>query len=241
MSNKLDDFVSAYQGNITFDFDNNILLNWYPKRIIEDIQDDNLNLLELGLGHGYSTTIFSKYFKDHTVLDGSPAVIENFKLKYPQSKAKIIETYFEDFKSEEKYDVIVMGFILEHVDNPVELLKYYRSFLKEKGVLYAAVPNAAVMNRRLGVYSGMLKDIQEMSENDILLGHQRYYTKELFESDFNEAAYKIQKVEGIYLKPLSSSQMQSLNLSNDMINALCLLGVNYPELSCGLLIKAVLE
>ena len=33
MSNILDSYVGAYEGNNLYDFDNSILLNWYPKRI----------------------------------------------------------------------------------------------------------------------------------------------------------------------------------------------------------------
>ena len=35
MENKLDDHVAAYQGENLYDFDNEILLTSYPKRIIE--------------------------------------------------------------------------------------------------------------------------------------------------------------------------------------------------------------
>jgi len=238
MTNKLDDFVKAYEGNITFDYDNNILLNWYPKRIISENNKKELKLLELGLGHGYSTTIFAETYNEHTVLDGSPAVIKHFKAKHPECKVNIIETYFEEFKSDEKYDLIVMGFILEHVDNPVQILKHFKTYLKEDGILYAAVPNAEVMNRRLGLYTGILKNIEELSDNDYLLGHQRYYTKKSFEVDFIKAGYKVASIEGIYLKPLASAQMQSLNLSEEIKVALCQLGIQYPELSCGLMIKA---
>ena len=80
IDNPLDDFVKAYQGDIQYDFDNEILLNWYPKRILAHTSTTN-SVLELGLGHGYTTNIFSAHYQEHTVLDGSKAVIENFKKK----------------------------------------------------------------------------------------------------------------------------------------------------------------
>ncbi len=237
MRNLLDSYLNAYNGDITFDFDNNILLNWYPKRIVELNPNRGLSLLELGLGHGYSTNIFSDFYKNHTVLDGSPAVIELFKSKYPNSPVKIIETFFEEFEINQKYDMIVMGFILEHVKNPVEILRHFKQFLKPNGVIYAAVPNAAVMNRRLGIIAGYLNSINDLSENDHLLGHLRYYTLKSFREDIDEAGYELHEMEGIYLKPLASFQMQSLELSDEMIRALCVLGIEYPELSCGLMAK----
>lgn len=239
--NKLDQFAAAYEGDITYDFDNNILLNWYPKRILEQCPDKNFKLLELGIGHGYSTSIFANHYRNHTVLDGSPAIIKHFQETYPDCKAKIVETYFENFKSDEKFDLIVMGFILEHVDNPVQVLSHFKQFLKPEGVLFAAVPNAEVMNRRLGVITGMLSSIEEFSENDHLLGHQRYYKLDTFSKDIDKSGFQIISMEGIYLKPLASSQMQQLELSSEMIDALCTLGITYPELSCGLMAKMKLK
>ena len=149
MKNALDDHIRAYEGELQYDFDNNILLNWYPKRILDYMRGKN-SLLELGLGHGYTTNIFSGHFNKHIVLEGSDAVIQNFKKKYPACPVKIIKTYFEEFNTDERFDVIVMGFILEHVNDPKQILSYFRKYLTPGGTLYVAVPNAEVLNRRLG-------------------------------------------------------------------------------------------
>ena len=109
MNNELENHLRAYQGNIIYDFDNLIQLNWYPERVMKYSKKTN-SLLELGLGHGITTDKFSKYFHKHIVLDGSPSVIEQFKEKYPGCPAKIIETYFEKFESNNQFDLIVMGY-----------------------------------------------------------------------------------------------------------------------------------
>ena len=114
---------------------------------------DSKSLLELGLGHGITTNIFSKHFSRHVVLDGSLAVINNFKKMYPDCGARIIETFFEDFVSEEKFDLIVMGYILEHVDDPSIILTHFKKFLTPDGKVFVAVPNAKVLNQTIGAYS----------------------------------------------------------------------------------------
>src|SRR5438874_8799521 len=113
MSNILDEHVRAYEGNNIYDFDNSILLNWYPKRILE-LAPNAASLLELGLGHGFSTPLFSRALARHVVLEGSPAVIANFRKTSPECQAEIIATYFEKFEAKERFDVIVMAFVLEH-------------------------------------------------------------------------------------------------------------------------------
>ena len=56
-----------------------------------------------------------------------------FREEYPDNNANIIETFFENYKTNEKFDVIIMGFILEHVDNPKEILESFEPYLKEDG------------------------------------------------------------------------------------------------------------
>ena len=128
MSNTLDEHVVAYQGDNLYDFDNEILLTWYPQRVLHHARGSR-SLLELGLGHGYSTDIFSRRFDRHVVLEGSPAVISNFRNKYPDCRAEIVETWFENFSTDERFDLIVMGFILEHVDDPLLILRRFRELV----------------------------------------------------------------------------------------------------------------
>jgi trans-aconitate methyltransferase len=232
--NKLDSHLAAYTGNNIYDFDNQIMLTWYAKRIVHH-HPEARSVMELGLGHGFSTKLFSDHYPRIVVLDGSSTVIDHFRSKHPDSTAQIVETYFEEFETEERFDLIILGFVLEHVDDPVAILKRFKGFLKPQGRLYVSVPNAQVINRRLGNITGMLPDILSLSENDVLLGHRRYYTVGTLTKDVEAAGLKVEFMEGIYLKPFMTSQMLSLNLSDEFIQALCTLGVDYPELSCGIL------
>jgi 2-polyprenyl-3-methyl-5-hydroxy-6-metoxy-1,4-benzoquinol methylase len=233
MENHLDKHLTAYQGDNIYDFDNEILLTWYPRRVVYH-SGEGRSVLELGLGHGYTTEIFARHFPRHLVLEGSPAVIQNFCNKHPDCSAEIIETYFENFSTEERFDVIVMGFVLEHVDDPLLILRHFREFLAPGGRMFLAVPNAEVMNRRLGHLADMLNDLTSLSTNDHLLGHKRYYTTGSLREDLERAGYTVNRLEGIYLKPFTTSQMLALNLDPKVLDSLCVLGIDYPELSCGL-------
>jgi len=234
MSNLLDKHVAAYRTDNLYDFDNKILLTWYPQRVLHHARSA-CSLLELGLGHGYTTDIFSKRFERHVVLEGSSAVIENFRNNYPNCGAKIVETLFESFTTDERFDLIVMGFILEHVDNPLLILNRFREFLAPGGRIFLAVPNANALNRRLGQIAGLLDDVASLSSNDILLGHKRFYTVTTLSADITQAGCGLDSLEGIYLKPFTTKQIVSLQLDAKVIEALCTVGIDYPELSCGLL------
>jgi SAM-dependent methyltransferase len=234
MDNSLDNHVAAYQGDNLYDFDNEILLTWYPQRVLHHAGTAN-SLLELGLGHGYTTDIFSRRFSRHVVLEGSPAVIRNFRDKHSDCRAEIVDTWFENFTTDERFDLIVMGFILEHVDDPLLILRRFRNFLAPGGKIFIAVPNAEVLNRRLGHLAGLLDDVTTLSENDLLLGHKRFYTVSSLAADVERAGYGVDRLEGIYLKPFTTRQIVSLQLDRKVIDALCIVGIDHPELSCGLL------
>lgn len=238
--NTLDNHVQAYQGLSIYDFDNTIQLQWYPQRVVQ-FSSGASSLLELGLGHGITTGVFEQHFKRHVVVDASPAVIDNFRQRFPHSKVEIAESYFETFDTVERFDVIVFGYILEHVDDPVLILKHFRRFLAPGGRMFVTVPNAEVLNRRLGHLAGLLPDMQQLSEHDLLLGHKRYYTVASLRKDIAQAGYAVQRLEGIYLKPLTTSQMISLKLDEKVIQALCLAAIDYPELSCGILAELALS
>ncbi len=234
MTDSLDKHIKAYEGQSIYDFDNEILLNWYPQRITR-LANHARSVLELGLGHGFSTDLFSKHFERHVVLEGSPAVVANFKRRFPDHRAQIVETLFEAFASDERFDVIALGFVLEHVNSPAEILTRYKNFLAIGGRMFVAVPNAEALNRRLGQLAGLLPDLEALSQYDTLLGHQRYYTVDSLTRAITSAGCRVERMEGIYLKPFATNQMISLNLDQRIISALCETGIGYPELCCGLL------
>ena len=234
MSNILDSHVEAYEGHSLYDFDNSIQLNWYPRRIIQLVQNSN-SILELGLGHGVASEVFSHFFARHVVIEASSAVINNFRMRFPDCHPQIIESYFEDYESPERFDVIVLGFILEHVDDPNKILTHYKKFLSAQGKMFVTVPNAEVLNRRLGYLAGILPDIHELSEHDLLCGHKRYFTLASLTQEVENAGYKVAHVEGIYLKPFTTSQIKSLEFNDRILEALCTVGKDYPELCCGIL------
>ena len=234
MKGDLDRHLIAYEGRSTYDFDNEILLNWYPKRVIEFTGNAD-SILELGLGHGFTANIFSEHFRRHVVLEGSSAIIERFRTKFPNIRTHIIETYFEDFVTDEKFDAIVMGFVLEHVGDPLNIMRRFKDFLAPGGKIFVAVPNAEALNRRLGNLAGMLPDMHALSENDLNLGHKRYFTVASLREEARKAGFEMERIEGLYLKPFTTQQIASLNFDRKIIDALCLVGIDYPELCCGIL------
>lgn len=225
-----------YRPNAVTEIENDLMLNWYPHRIINRFGYVP-SLLELGLGHGYTARIFSNACDHYVVIDGASVVIEQFRKNNPNFHGKIIASYFEDYTPSVLFDVIVMGFVLEHVDDPDFILERYRRFLAPHGKLFVAVPNAKSMNRRLGLELGLIDDIYSLNANDLALGHQRQYCRDTLTAAVTKAGYRIKHEEGIYLKPLPLGVLKTLDNFEGNLQAMLKVGIEFPDLCVGLLME----
>jgi SAM-dependent methyltransferase len=236
MKHDLNAVSSEYRPNGATEIENNLMLNWYPHRIIDRFGHAN-SLLELGLGHGYTSRIFTQACNRHVIVDGASVVIDQFRQNTPGFAGEIVEAYFEDYVPAEQFDIIVMGFILEHVDDPDLILNRYRGFLKPGGKMYVAVPNAKSMNRRLGLELGLIDDIYSLNANDIALGHQRQYCRDTLTAAVRRAGYRVTHEEGIYLKPLPLAVLKTLDDFDANLHAMLKVGVDFPDLCVALLME----
>jgi 2-polyprenyl-3-methyl-5-hydroxy-6-metoxy-1,4-benzoquinol methylase len=231
--------ISEYQPNAATAIENDLILHWYPQRIVQRFKQCD-SLLELGLGHGFTASTFNAVTIHHTIVEGSGVLIDMFKKAEPDLKVELIQSYFENLQPGKLFDVIVMGFILEHVDDPAFVLRHYRQFLKPGGKFYIAVPNAKSMNRRMGFELGMINDIYSLNANDIALGHQRQYCRDTLRRELEQQGYKITHEEGIYLKPLPLNVLKTLDRFEDNLQAMLHVGIDFPDLCVGLLVEAEL-
>mgnify|MGYP000082841119 CR=1 FL=1 len=242
MKNRIEQDVTIYEKSNIYEYDNSIMMHYYPKRIVEILKTQNtykkIKCLELGIGHGYTTEYFATYFDDYTVLDGDEKIINKFVNEHPDFNVKIVKTYFEEFCTNEKYDVIICGFVLEHVDNPDKILNKYKNMLTPNGKIFITVPNAEALNRRIGLEGGLLKDIFSLSEHDIRCGHKRYYSMSSLEKEVKDCGLEILVKEGLFLKPITTAQMIKLDLKDEVIEGMLKVGKDYPELCLGLLVEA---
>lgn len=239
MNINLDDCLPAYEESSPYSLDNRIILSGCAQRILQKAHGDSL--LELGLGHGHTATIFSKEFSRHLILDGSKKIIDHFQKAHPEFTSEIQLTYFENFDTCEKFDVILVGFVLEHVDSPEKILNRYKRFLKPGGKLFISVPNALALNKRLGYEAGLIKDMFQLSEADISQGHQRLYSTDTLKNLITNCGLTLCSLEGVFLKPITTNQILQLQLSNSILEAMNTVAIAFPELSVGLLAETMVN
>src|SRR5690242_14223808 len=74
------------------------------------------NILELGPAEGIMTEHLYRHSKDITLVDGSEVFCRQLEARFPG--ASIVNALFEDYQPGKKFSNIVMGHVLEHVEDP---------------------------------------------------------------------------------------------------------------------------
>lgn len=197
------------------------------------------SVCELGPAEGLMTDIiYPRYSSDYTVVDAAPTFVGMIKSRYPQING--IVSLFENYKSQRKYDNIILGHVLEHVENPVEILRSVKNILSEKGRILVAVPNCDSLHRQAAVKMGLLEHVDDMSEKDKLHGHRRVYSMDRLVRNFEDADLHIIKKGGYWLKPISDKQIEE-SWSAEMLNAFMSLGELYPDIAAEIYVIAELK
>src|SRR5262249_5026143 len=146
---------------------------------------------------------------------------------------------FEDFAPPRRFDDIVMARALEHLDDPVGLLRTMRAWLEPGGRLHLVVPNAQSLHRRLGVHMGMLDRPGGLGGRDHKYGPRRVYDDDLLRCHVREAGWRVEQLTGVFLKPLSNAQMTAF--APELLDALFEVGRELPRYCAELYAVARLE
>ena len=156
--------------------------NNYVTMLAEHIPN-NARVLDLGCAQGRFGKILKK--KDCTVigieLDEKAAKCaqetENYNKVYVADMTDTDTEAYQAVSKEEKFDVILMTDILEHIVEPTEMIKMYEKVLKEKGSILISVPNFA----NIKVVLDLLNNQIAYSDVGILDNtHLKWYTKTSF-------------------------------------------------------------
>jgi 2-polyprenyl-3-methyl-5-hydroxy-6-metoxy-1,4-benzoquinol methylase len=180
-------------------------LNWLKSQLNKDD-----SVLEMGYGEGIVTDFLNDLNINLDVIEGAKQLVEKATARF--SDISFIYSMFEDYKPKKKYDVILCTHVLEHVNDPVEILKLMRSWLSENGKIVVIVPNAESIHRQLSVIMGIQDRLDNLSKRDLLVGHQRVYDYKLLENHISQANFKIKEKKGFFLKTLPNSMMLKFDI-----------------------------
>jgi 2-polyprenyl-3-methyl-5-hydroxy-6-metoxy-1,4-benzoquinol methylase len=109
----------------------------------------NVNtVLDIGPGHGFFSYLVQSNIKtadDIDIVDISDSSLAMTKSIIGDGNGKF-RYYNRDifnYESDKKYDLIILGEVLEHLDHPLDILKKLSTLLSDKGMLWLTTPTNA--------------------------------------------------------------------------------------------------
>jgi 2-polyprenyl-3-methyl-5-hydroxy-6-metoxy-1,4-benzoquinol methylase len=196
--------------------------------------------LEMGPAEGVMTAHLYRAFADLTLVDftrveGVETYYAGLRRRFPA--ATVIRSLLEEFSPSGRFDTIVLGDVLEYVENPVNLLRKLQSWLAPSGVICCAVPNARSLHRQAAVMLQILDREDSLNPTDAHHGHRRVYNPESLRADFLDAGLRLRCCGGYWIKPLSNREMEE-EWTPEMIGAFMRLGERYPDIAAEIYVIA---
>jgi ribosomal protein S18 acetylase RimI-like enzyme/2-polyprenyl-3-methyl-5-hydroxy-6-metoxy-1,4-benzoquinol methylase len=192
------------------------------------------SLLELGSFKGDFTRRFLPFFDDITCIEASDVAVEEARKKLGD-KVKFVNTLFEKATLPTRYDNIVLTHVLEHLDDPVLVLKRINDeWLADGGRFFLVCPNANAPSRQIAVKMGLISHNAAVTPAEAEHGHRCTYTLDTLERDAVAAGLNVVHRSGIFFKALANFQwdrlLQTDIISKEYLEGCYKLGQQYPDL-----------
>ncbi|KQQ13246.1 methyltransferase type 12 [Methylobacterium sp. Leaf123] len=191
-------------------------------------------LLELGSFRGDFTRRLTPFFDDITCVEASGEAIDTARGRFGES-VRFVHATFETVALPTRYDTIVLTHVLEHLDDPVGVLRRINAeWLSEGGRLLLACPNANAPSRQIAVKMGLISHNAAVTEAERQHGHRCTYSLDTLERDAHAAGLSVIHRSGVFFKALANFQWDAL-LKTDIVSPAYLdgcyaLGQLYPDL-----------
>ena len=189
--------------------------------------------LEMGCMHGEFTALLAARYRDLTVVEAAESFIATTRARVPDH-VRFVQSLFETYQTAQRYDAIFLLHVLEHLEDPVAVLRHAASLLTPGGRMFLVVPNGNAPSRQIAVKMGLLTHLSDLSEADRKHGHRRVYQSDTLEQHARAAGLPILARGGIFFKPLANFQFDHLIgtpvISPEFMEACFALGMEHPTL-----------
>jgi SAM-dependent methyltransferase len=105
-------------------------------------------LLDVGCGFGLLLNLARSLGFNAKGIDPDRHAIQQARLHY---NVPVYQSTIEEFRSEEKFDIIIFHHVLEHIADPTQAVKKITALLNSNGIVIVMVPNSKGILKRLGL------------------------------------------------------------------------------------------
>jgi 2-polyprenyl-3-methyl-5-hydroxy-6-metoxy-1,4-benzoquinol methylase len=198
------------------------------------------SLLELGSFKGDFTRRLMAHFSDITCVEASDDAIEAARARVGD-RVRLVRGTFEEVALDRQFDNIVLTHVLEHLDDPVKVLRRIsQEWLSASGRLFLVCPNANAASRQIAVKMGLISHNAAVTPAEAQHGHRCTYSLDTLERDAAAGGLRVVHRSGVFFKALANFQWDRL-LKTDIVSKEYLegcyqLGHHYPDLCSSILL-----
>ena len=151
----------------------------------------NSEILDFGCGRGKFIKLTQEISKKSVGLE-----LNKINRKYVNDTGVQCVNYLSELK-DEKFDLITLNHVFEHLNNPINTLKELQKYLKNDGVIIIEVPHARDL--LLETF-----DLESFKNFTFWSEHLILHTKESLESFTKNSGLQVRKIEGFQRYPISN-------------------------------------
>jgi SAM-dependent methyltransferase len=112
---------------------------WIGARVI------GKRVLDMACGEGYGSGALGRGADSVVGVDANPEAFEHARLRYTAQNVHFERGMVESHGEPGSYDAVVFLQTIEHVHDPVAVLRHLRSLLADDGVAYVSTPNVLTL------------------------------------------------------------------------------------------------
>lgn len=243
MNNSIEDYGREYR-LLPFEHHQAQLRRQEHLAVMDDLKPRRI--AEIGCG---MLPLFCDYddFDQMTVVEPVKAFADNAIIlsagHVKASAIRVIPHFLEDVQiEEEEYDLVFVSGLLHEVPDPQKILEQAIRLGGRECRFLITVPNAYSFHRQFGYRAGMIKDLTEISAQQIRLQQPRTYTLVSLLFELEKAGLVPELKKTFIFKPFTHSQMQKIIdagiLSLEQVNILAGMSDLIPDAGSELLVVA---
>ena len=219
-------------GERLYNYDFDAIVRSYMMRAFDPFMPGGRGL-ELGCYHGDSTAWLTQRYDDLTVIEAASSLVEIARNRFGD-KVRFFCGTFEDSELAEEFDAVFLINTLEHLDDPVGVLRKISRWLSPTGRLFLLVPNAQAPSRQIAVKMGLISHNAAVTEAEWKNGHRNTFSFDTLERTVREAGLKTAHRGGLIFKGLANYQFDAALragiIDEAYVEGCYALGMQYPEL-----------